>query len=157
MSHPHAPVAQTNNTSTAQLVWLLIGDVADIVDDGLDIESLRWLAPVLEVLRKEMTKAEQRDARDGYLSDVTDISPNWYDQVEALRSLRVELCIELTGVIGRVRQTSGAQSPDEPLDPFVARALSAQLTSWVDRMTTHHRAERELCQSVWYTELGVGD
>lgn len=157
MAGSHAIAAQAQDVSSSQLIWLLVGDVADIVDDGLDPEGLRWLVPVLEALGQQMATAEQQDSRGGYLSEVLEISPNWFDQVESLHRLRDELRSELTDLIGRIRETPPLRSVEETVDPFLARALSAQLVSWVDRMTTHHRAERELCQSVWYLDLGDGD
>jgi hypothetical protein len=146
----------TQGAATSQLAWLLVGDVADILDDGIDAENLRWLLPVLESLLNLMNTEEQQDGAAGYLDDVLELSPNSFEEVEGLHAVRNELRADLHRIIGGIRQTIRPES-SQPLQSFVARSLSAQLMSWVDRMTTHHRAERELSQSVWYLDLGVGD
>lgn len=157
MKTANASTTPSQAASTSQLAWLLVGDVADILDDGLDTENLRWLVPVLESLWRTMDTEEQQDGECGYMNDVLDLSPNSYGKVESLHRLRDELREELHEIIDRIRQTLPLESLSEPMEQFLARTLSTQLMSWVDRMTTHHGAERELCQSVWYMELGVGD
>jgi hypothetical protein len=150
-------VVSSEAASTSQLVWLLVGDVADILDDGLDVENLRWLLPVLESLLQLMNTEEQQDGTGGYMNDVLEVSPNSFDHVLRLHGIRNALREELQEMIGRIRQTPLLESLPAYAESFAARSMSVRLLSWVDRLSTHHRAERLLCQSVWYTELGGGD
>lgn len=157
MKTPATSVVPCQDVSTGQMTWLLVGDIADILDDGLDSENLRWLLPVLESLVNVMRNDEQRDAGDEYLREVLDVSPNLFDQVDALHRFRSELLRELVSLVDWVRQAPPLQSSSESLQPALSRTLNARMLSWVDRMTTHYRDERELCQAVWYMELGDGD
>ena len=49
-------ICQTEVDSQNELIWLLLGDVAEILDDGLDVENISWLTPVLDVLVQTMAR-----------------------------------------------------------------------------------------------------
>ena len=69
--------------SDEQLIWLLMGDVAEILDDGLDAENISWLSPVLDVLVESMSRQKANDP--GYLNEVLVEFPYWSPQVDRLR------------------------------------------------------------------------
>jgi|GEM_PF-1217892 len=152
------PVASRRG-STAQLAWLLVGDVADLLEGGLDNDSIRWLLPVLESLRGLMDAEAEEDADSGFLGDVVTQFPNAYERVVALQELHSQLHSELHVFVHQLSRLAGqiASNPDVRLDEPTLRMLKLRLVSWVDRMSAQHRNERELSQSVWYLELGAGD
>lgn len=150
------PVASRRG-STAQLAWLLVGDVADLLEGGLDADNVRWLLPVLESLRKLMDSEAEDDAAAGYLDDVLKQFPNACEQVVALGDIRRQLHSELHVFVHELGQLVETPSSEAEFDVDAAGALKLRLVSWVDRMSALHRNERELCQSVWCLELGLGD
>jgi hypothetical protein len=152
------PVASQRG-STAQLAWLLVGDVADLLEGGLDNDSIRWLLPVLESLRGLMDDEAQEDAAIGFMGDVVAQFPNAYERVAALHEMQGNLHSELHVFVHQLSRLAGqiASNPDVRLDDVTVRMLKLRLVSWVDRMLAQHRNERELSQSVWYLELGTGD
>lgn len=145
--------------STAQLAWLLVGDVADLLEGGLDNDSVRWLLPVLESLRGLMDAEAEEDAAAGYMNDVVDQFPNAYERVVALQEMHDHLHSELHVFVHQLSRLADeiAADPNVELDETTMRMLKLRLVSWVDRMSAQHRNERELSQSVWYLELGTGD
>lgn len=152
------PVASRRG-STAQLAWLLVGDVADLLEGGLDNDSIRWLLPVLESLRGLMDAEAQEDAAAGFLGDVVSQFPNAYERVALLQEMHNQLHSELHVFVHQLSRLVDqvAVNPDVRLDETTMRMLKLRLVSWVDRMSAQHRNERELSQSVWYLELGTGD
>ena len=152
------PVASRRG-STAQLAWLLVGDVADLLEGGLDNDSIRWLLPVLESLRGLMDVEAQEDAAAGFMGDVVTQFPNSYERVVALQEMHNHLHSELHVFVHQLSRLADqiAANPDVRLDETTMRMLKLRLVSWVDRMSAQHRNERELSQSVWYLELGAGD
>ncbi|MBI1312639.1 hypothetical protein GC176_15205 [bacterium] len=151
------PVASRRG-STAQLAWLLVGDVADLLENELDAENARWLLPVLESLQRLVDSEDRDDAAAGYLDEVLDQFPNAYDRVAALHELRKQLHSELHVFVHQLgRLVTASKSKVGEFDLQTARVLKLRLVSWADRMTAQHRHERELSQAVWYLELGLGD
>ena len=145
--------------STAQLAWLLVGDVADLLECGLDNDSVRWLLPVLESLRGLMDAEAEEDAAAGFMNDVVTQFPNAYERVAALQEMHNNLHSELHVFVHQLGRLADqiAADPDVEFDEATMRMLKLRLVSWVDRMSAQHRNERELSQSVWYLELGTGD
>jgi hypothetical protein len=133
--------------SEDQLIWLVMGDVAEILDDGLDAENITWLGPVLDVLVETM--ARQQVTGPGYLNEVLVEFPNWSPQVDRLRSERSALGRTLEDLQARIRWSL-------PVDMLASR-LQVQVRNWLNRMQLHRCEERELVQAVWYNDIGVGD
>lgn len=133
--------------SEDQLIWLLMGDVAEILDDGLDEENISWLGPVLDVLME--TLARQKRNEPGYLTDVLVEFPNWSPQVDRLRSERSALDRSLEDLQARIRWSL-------PVDMLAFR-LQVQVRNWLNRMQLHRCEERELVQAVWYNDIGTCD
>ena len=139
-------VASPITESGEQLIWLLLGDVAEILDDGLDAENISWLSPIVDVLVDTMARREQEH---GYLSDVLIEFPNWSPQVDRLRSERAALARSLEDLQARIRWALPVQ--------MLGDRLQLQVRNWLNRMTLHRCQERELIQAVWYNEIGTGD
>lgn len=133
--------------SEDQLIWLLMGDVAEILDDGLDAENISWLGPVLDVLVETMSR--QLLNEPGYLNEVLVEFPNWSPQVDRLRSERSALGRTLEDLQARIRWSL-------PVDMLAAR-LQVQVRNWLNRMQLHRCEELELVQAVWYNDIGAGD
>jgi len=140
-------ICQTEADSQNELIWLLLGDVAEILDDGLDVENVSWLAPVLEVLVQTMSLKQTHET--GYLNEVLIEFPYWSRQVDQLRLERAGLGRSLEDLLARIRWSLPLQ--------MLADRLQVQLRNWLYRMTLHRFRERELVQAVWYNEIGAGD
>lgn len=132
--------------SGEQLIWLLLGDVAEILDDGLDAENISWLSPIVDVLVDTMARREQQH---GYLNEVLVEFPYWSPQVDRLRSERAALARSLEDLQARIRWSLPIQ--------MLGERLQLQVRNWLNRMTLHRCQERELIQAVWYNEIGAGD
>jgi hypothetical protein len=133
--------------SEDQLIWLLMGDVAEILDDGLDAENITWLGPVLDVLVETMSRQKENDP--GYLNDVLVEFPNWSPQVDRLRSERAALGRTLEDLQARICWSL-------PVNMLATR-LQVQVRNWLNRMQLHRCEERELVQAVWYNDIGTCD
>ncbi|MDA0591267.1 MAG: hypothetical protein O2820_25825 [Planctomycetota bacterium] len=133
--------------SEDQLIWLLMGDVAEILDDGLDAENISWLGPVLDVLMETMACQQRNET--GYLTEVLVEFPNWSSQVDRLRSERSALDRSLEDLQARIRWSL-------PVDMLAFR-LQVQVRNWLNRMQLHRCEERELVQAVWYNDIGTCD
>ena len=140
-------ICQTEADSQNELIWLLLGDVAEILDDGLDVENVSWLAPVLEVLVQTMSL--KQTCETGYLNEALIEFPYWSRQVDQLRLERAGLGRSLEDLLARIRWSLPLQ--------MLADRLQVQLRNWLYRMTLHRFRERELVQAVWYNEIGAGD
>ena len=133
--------------SDEQLIWLLMGDVAEILDDGLEADNISWLSPVLDVLVESMSRQKANDP--GYLNEVLVEFPYWSPQVDRLRSERAALGRTLEDLQARIRWSL-------PVDMLATR-LQVQVRNWLNRMQLHRCEERELMQAVWYNDIGAGD
>mgnify|MGYP006899567537 FL=1 len=133
--------------SEDQLIWLLMGDVAEILDDGLDAENISWLGPVLDVLMETMACQQRNET--GYLTEVLVEFPNWSSQGDRLRSERSALDRSLEDLQARIRWSL-------PVDMLAFR-LQVQVRNWLNRMQLHRCEERELVQAVWYNDIGTCD
>jgi len=140
-------ISQTEINSQNELIWLLLGDVADILDEGLDADNISWLTPVLDVLVQTMVRQQSHATR--YLDEVLVEFPYWTPQVDELQSERAGLRRSLEDLLARIRWSLPLQ--------MLADRLQIQLRNWLHRMTLHRFRERELIQSAWYYETGAGD
>lgn len=132
--------------SEEQLIWLLLGDVAEILDDGLDAENISWLSPIVDVLVETMGRQESDRS---YLNDVLAEFPYWSPQVDRLRSERAALARSLEDLQARIRWSLPVI--------MLGERLQHQVRNWLNRMRLHRCQERELVQAVWYNEIGTGD
>lgn len=138
---------ETGVETREELIWLLLGDVAEILDDGLDAENISWLGPVLDVLVDAMSRQDTSDA--GYLSEVIFEFPYWSPQVDRLRSERAALERSLEDLRARIRWSLPVS--------MLGDRLQIQVRNWLNRMTLHRCEERELVQAIWYNEIGAVD
>ncbi len=86
------PVASRRG-STAQLAWLLVGDVADCENGRLDNDSIRWLLPCWSLRWPDGCRSSE-DAAAGFLGDNQSV-PNAYERVALLQEMHNQLHSEL--------------------------------------------------------------
>ena len=156
MTNCDSTMIAVRQSHAAQLGWLLLGDVADLLEWSLDADSARWLLPVLESLRNLMDAEARDDEVNGYLDDVVSQFPNASGRVIELHRLREKLHSELHVFVHQLNHLLELRSGGGGFGDAEGQMLKLQLVSWVDRMSAQHRNERELSQSIWYFELGLG-
>ncbi|MHC4878063.1 MAG: hypothetical protein ACYTGL_16535 [Planctomycetota bacterium] len=135
---------QTQECSS--MTWLLVGDIREMLQDHLDRDAIRWLRPVLDALIESMTEMELLEHSPEYFEDVLAPCPELVSQVELIRHEQARLCEslkELHGQLGRRQKVTR-----------LVHGLQRDLAEWVQMMMDNARRERELLQTVWYTEIG---
>ncbi len=135
---------QTQKCSS--MTWLLVGDIREMLHDHLDRDAIRWLRPVLDALIDSMAEMELLEHSPGYFEDVLAPCPELASQVELIRHEQARLCESLRELHARLGRR-------EKVTRLVTE-LQRDLAEWVQMMMDNARRERELLQTVWYTEIG---
>jgi predicted transcriptional regulator len=138
--------ATTGTTNCSGMTWLLVGDIREMLQDRLDRDAIRWLRPVLDALIDSMCEWETREDSSGFFEDVLDPCPELTPRVEQIQGEQTQLCARLRELRARLERRQGVSR--------IVRELQADLAEWVQMMTDNARRERELLQSVWYSEIG---
>ncbi len=138
--------ATTGTTSCSSMTWLLVGDIREMLHDRLDRDAIRWLRPVLDALIASMCEREASGDSSGFFEEVLDPCPELTPRVEEIQGEQTQLCARLKELRARLELRQGVTR--------LVRELQTDLAEWVQMMTENARHERELLQSVWYTEIG---
>ncbi len=138
--------ATTGTTNCSGMTWLLVGDIREMLQDRLDRDAIRWLRPVLDALIDSMCEWETCDDSSGFFEDVLDPCPELTPRVEQIQGEQTQLCARLRELRARLERRQGVTR--------LVRELQADLAEWIQMMTDNARRERELLQSVWYSEIG---
>ena len=131
------------------LEYLLLGDLRDLLEEPEDEETCRWLLAVLDALLDMLPVEFHLKEENGYLTEVLDEYPNWYDQVEDLRREHEVLFRKLQELRLRIARQS----------PFaeIAEEVRRNLREWMRTLIAHHRHENRLLQTAVNLEVGTGD
>ena len=129
--------------------YILLGDLRDLLEEPRDATTHRWLSAVLDALIDTVPKDFALREDGGYLSEVLDRFPNWYDQVKALYAEQRLLYDKLR----LLRQSLRSHPAFENL----AHDISADLRDWMNRFVAHQRHERRLVMSAFTLDCGTCD
>lgn len=132
-----------SNPST--LIWLLVGDIREMLQDRLDADAVRWLRPLLDTLADAM-ECDCDAGSDNWYTEMLEPFPEWSSQIEGMRREQRSLCRSLKTLRSHMEL-------DLPLTTAAAE-LEADLSAWVGRMLDHSRRQGRLMQDVWFTETG---
>ena len=133
----------------AALEYILLGDLRDLLEEPPDKQTRRWLIAVLDALLETLPREMQLQEEGGYLSEVLEQYPNWYDQVDHLHNEHRALYFKL----GEFRQRIHAQQKFSR----IADEVRNDLRDWMGSLTAHHRHQRRLVQQAFNLDVGTGD
>lgn len=129
-----------------ELVYILFGDLRDVLEEGPSKESQRWLKVVLDALLEKVPEEFELRSADGYLTEVLESFPNWQGQVDRLE----EEYFELFQTLRRLRKEIG-RSQDFA---SIAQEASADLMRWMESFRRHIQAEQRLVLLAANLEVG---
>lgn len=133
----------------SSLEYILLGDLRDLLEEGNDQETHKWLIAVLNTLFKTLPREFDLEDEDGYMSDVLEMQPHWASRVERLHREHEQLITKLKELRTRLIRA-------ESFAP-VAHELRRDLRDWMLSLQAHNRAEVRLLQTAMNLEVGVGD
>lgn len=149
MQPPRTPRGPHRLHDYAELEYLLLGDLRDILEEPLDDENSRWLLALLDALLDTLPREFALEERGGYLRAVTDEFPSWHPEVVRLREQHETLLDDLR----RLRNRVAWQAPLAMLGRNVRRGLR----EWIETLATHNQDENALLQTAVNLEVGGGD
>lgn len=129
-----------------ELIYILVGDIVDLLDEPANEQTCRWLSAVLDTLLDKLPEEYTLKSEDGYLSDVLDTFPAWQSQVELLEEQNFILMRELR----RLRRTVCTDSDFRK----IADEVRVGLMDWIGRYQSHHERERDLIQQAANLVIG---
>ena len=133
----------------AALEYILLGDLRDLLEEPADDMTRKWLRAVLDALLETLPREFELQDAGGYLSEVLEQYPNWYNQVDLLHQEQQALYANLR----RLREQVACEVPFAE----VADQVRRDLCDWMASLTAHHRHERRIIQTAFNLEVGVGD
>lgn len=133
----------------AELEYLLLGDLRDMLEQPFEEENARWMLSVLDALLDTLPREFALKEDGGYLQEVIDEYPSWELQVSRLR----EQHDTLLATLRRLRMRVAWQAPFSVL----ARDVRRELKDWIEALTEHNRREKSLIQTAVNLEVGAGD
>ena len=143
------PTRENHLQQCTTLEYILLGDLRDLLEEAEDPTTHHWLMTVLDALLDTVPKEFAMREQGGYLTEVLERFPNWYDQVCALQREKRTLYEKLRVLRTRLaRHTSLEEIADE---------VRFNLQEWMNRFIAHHRHERRLVQTAYTLEVGGGD
>jgi uncharacterized membrane protein YccC len=149
MQQPHLNGVGHRLEQCAALEYILMGDLRDLLEEPPDEENRRWLTAVLDALLNTLPREFALRQQGGYLSEVLEQYPSWYNQVESLRD-------EQRMLYAKLRQLRNRLNGDEPYED-IADELRSDLRDWMNALVAHHRHERRIVQTAYTLEVGAGD
>jgi hypothetical protein len=143
------PSRETRLQQCTTLEYILLGDLRDLLEEAEDATTHHWLMTVLDALLDTVPKEFAMREDGGYLTEVLERFPNWYDQVCALQKEKRSLFEKLRVLRQRLARHSSLEG--------IAEDVRTNLRDWMNRFVAHHRHERRLVQTAYTLEVGAGD
>jgi hypothetical protein len=130
----------------AALDSILLDDLRDLLRDGFDGETRKWLLVVLDELVGTLPREFHLREEGGYLVDVVERFPNWSDRVDRLHHEYKLLIDRLHKLRDEIMQADWAAES--------AAQVRRELAEWIHCMVAQDRHERRLLQLA--TNLDIG-
>jgi hypothetical protein len=140
--------SQYDEQQLAQLEFLLMGDLRQILSEPATVENRRYLATVLDLMFEMLPHRFAAKEAGGYLNDVQKKFPGWSDQIAAL-------CLEHGILYEDLRELRRQVADVDSFDRDTTRIVT-RTGEWMERYVRHEREERRLAQLGANLELGVG-
>ncbi len=133
----------------AELVYILIGDLRDVLEESPSEQTRHWLAVLLDTMLETVPEEFSLKSDGGYLSDVLHDFPHWDARVELLEDQYFSLYLQLR----RLREQVKLQITYEE----TASSLRDDLGSWITAFQEFRSQERDLVQTAANLTVGAGD
>lgn len=132
-----------------ELVYILIGDVRDVIEEPPSDQTRHWLAVLLDTLLETVPEEFSLKSDGGYLSEVLHEFPHWDTRVGDLEDLYFSLYLQLR----RLREQLRLRVTYEE----TARSLREDLSAWISAFQEYRAQERDLVQTAANLTVGAGD
>lgn len=146
---PRRPSRESRIQQCTTLEYILLGDLRDLLEEPDDATTHHWMMTVLDALLDTVPKEFALRENGGYLTDVLERFPNWYDQVCALHDEKRTIYDKLRVLRQRLAKHSSMEG--------IADEVRTNLQDWMNRFVAHHRHERRLVQTAYTLEVGSGE
>ena len=130
----------------AELEYILLGDLRDLLEEPADDETAHWLVAVLDALLETLPEEYALKSNRGYLTDVVENVPQWDGKVAALENEYFLLFQRLNQLKDIITQGDDFQR--------VANRVAIDLRDWMSAFARHHREEREIVTLAASYEVG---
>lgn len=128
---------------------LLLDDLRELLDEGLDDENTRWVHAIVDQLCINLQHEFAAEQKAGYLDEVLEQFPNWQQRVERLQRNRLQLIKELKQLQLQLDRTL----PKTP----IANTLRQDFQQWVERLSKHKQQENILLMDAVNLDVGEGE
>lgn len=133
----------------SELVYILIGDLRDVLEEPPSEQTRHWLAVLLDTMLETVPEEFSLKSDGGYLSDVLHDFPHWDSRVELLEDQYFSLYLQLR----RLREQLKLQITYEE----TVSSLREDLGSWITAFQEFRSQERDLVQMAANLTVGAGD
>ncbi|MCA9062031.1 MAG: hypothetical protein KDA96_03205 [Planctomycetaceae bacterium] len=141
------PTVVSTAEECAELEYLLLGDLQELMEEPPDETNRRWLLAVLDTLVEISDRhVRLQDQGDGYLSEVLTEFPNWDRKIERLRERKLR-------VNDSVRELRNRIQARQDLNPVASR-IRVEVKDWVCEFKEQRRHEIQLMQTAFNWEIG---
>lgn len=144
-----APAQAAQLRRCAELEYLLLGDLREMLEEPVTPQGRNWMLAVVDTLLDMLPHEHRLKSIDGYLSEVLTEFPNWTGHVDRLEAQHYDLYDRLSDLRDELEV--------ETLDRTAANALKYSLQEWMEAFVQHRRRESDLLQSAMCTDIGGGD
>lgn len=148
MWHESATLEATPAHEMLALEHLLLGDLRELLTQKPTPQTKKYLGCVLDMLLRLLPSQFAMEEQGGYLREVTEEFPTWYEKVEALRDEHGGLYEELFAL--RCELNNGESQSS-------AERLQRRLADWMDHLAHHEEAERSIVQMASTLDIGEGE
>ncbi|MCA9058433.1 MAG: hypothetical protein KDA85_08040 [Planctomycetaceae bacterium] len=142
------PASQAHTAEEcAELEYLLLGDLQELMEEQLDETNRRWLLAVLDTL-VEISDRHIRlaDESGGYLSELLNEFPNWDRRVDRLRERRLRVNDSIRELRDRIDSREDVSA--------VAVRIRVDIREWICEYMEQRRHEIQLMQTAYNWEIG---
>ena len=132
-----------------ELVYILSGDLRDLLEEPPTKETVRWIKAVLDALLETIPEELRLKSDNGYLSSVLEDFPNWDGQVSRLEEEYFTLFRRLRSLRHRVERELDYRE--------IAAQTSDDLLDWMTAFKRHIQSEQRIVLLAANLQVGVGD
>ncbi len=146
----HAPLNNELLEGYVSLEYILLGDLRDLLEEQPQDEQTRhWLLTVLDALLDTLPRQFALREQGGYLTDVLEQFPTWYQHIDRLHTEQRALYVKLDELRDCIAERE--------VENCLTETLKEAIHEWMISLEAHHRHERRLVQTAYTLDIGCGD
>ena len=149
--NPESQYVTEQLANRTRLVYLLVGDLRDLLSEQLDCSERKWVSAILDALVESLHSLHELKARGGYMQEVIDERPCWANRVRHLQDEYRRLYSQLQNLQCMIGVCS-----DEQFGQRV-ESIQRELRDWMMWFVSHERHESRLLQTAFLIDVGGGD